>query len=61
MPVIPVNKVMDNKRIIEKREGQGGSEAQEIYDEKIKNIFIIWVNVYARSRKWLFNSNAIYT
>jgi hypothetical protein len=26
MPVIPVNKVVDKKRIIRKKEGQGGGE-----------------------------------
>jgi hypothetical protein len=30
MPVIPVNKVVDPKRIIEKMEGQGGGEAQGV-------------------------------
>jgi hypothetical protein len=30
MPVIPVNKVVDPKRIIKKLEGQGGGEAQGV-------------------------------
>jgi hypothetical protein len=36
MPVIPVNKVVDPKRIIKKMEGQGGGEAQGVADPKIK-------------------------
>jgi hypothetical protein len=32
MPVILVNRVVDNKRIIEKIEGQGGGEAQGVAD-----------------------------
>jgi hypothetical protein len=35
MPVIPVNKVLDPKRIIEKMEGRGGGEAQGVTDQKI--------------------------
>jgi hypothetical protein len=34
MPVIPVNRVVDMKRIMEKREGQGGGEAQGVADPK---------------------------
>jgi hypothetical protein len=32
MPVIPVNRVVDPKRIIGKMEGHGGEEAQGIAD-----------------------------
>jgi hypothetical protein len=32
MPVIPVNKVVDLKRIIGKKEGRGGGEAQWVTD-----------------------------
>jgi hypothetical protein len=34
MPVIPVDKVVDPKRIIVKIEGRGGGEAQGIADQK---------------------------
>jgi hypothetical protein len=34
MPVIPVNKVVDSKRIIGKMEGLGGGEAQGVADPK---------------------------
>jgi hypothetical protein len=34
MPVIPVNKVVDPKRIIGKMEVQGGGEAQGVPDQK---------------------------
>jgi hypothetical protein len=34
MPVIPVNKVADPKRIIGKTEGRGGGEAQGVADQK---------------------------
>jgi hypothetical protein len=34
MPVIPVNKVVDPKRIIGKNGGQGGGEAQGVADPK---------------------------
>jgi hypothetical protein len=34
MPVIPVNKVVDPKRIIGKMEGQGGGEAHGVADQK---------------------------
>jgi hypothetical protein len=34
MPVIPVNRVEDKKRIIGKMEGQGGGEAQGVADPK---------------------------
>jgi hypothetical protein len=34
MPVIPVNKVVDPKRIIRKKEGQRGGEAQGVADPK---------------------------
>jgi hypothetical protein len=32
MPVIPVNRVVDKKRIIEKMEDRGGGEAQGVAD-----------------------------
>jgi hypothetical protein len=32
--VIPVNRVVDKKRIMEKMEGQGGGEAQRVTDPK---------------------------
>jgi hypothetical protein len=32
MPVIPVNRVVDKKRIMGKMEGRGGGEAQEVAD-----------------------------
>jgi hypothetical protein len=32
MPVIPVNRVVDPKRIIGKMEGRGGAEAQGVAD-----------------------------
>jgi hypothetical protein len=35
MPVIPVNKVMDKKRILGKTEGQGGGKAQGVADKKM--------------------------
>jgi hypothetical protein len=34
MPVIPVNRVEDKKRIIEKMEGRGGGEAQGVAGPK---------------------------
>jgi hypothetical protein len=34
MPVIPVNRVVDIKRIIGKMEGRGGGEAQGVADQK---------------------------
>jgi hypothetical protein len=34
MPVIPVNKEVDPKRIIGKMEGRGGGEAQGVADQK---------------------------
>jgi hypothetical protein len=34
MPVIPVNRVVDKKRIIGKNEGRGGGEAQRVADPK---------------------------
>jgi hypothetical protein len=34
MPVIPVNRVVDNKRIIGKNGGRGGGEARGIADPK---------------------------
>jgi hypothetical protein len=34
MPVIPVNRVVDNKRIIGKMEGRGGGEAQGVAGQK---------------------------
>jgi hypothetical protein len=37
MPVIPVDRVADKKRIIRKMEGRGGGEAQGVADPK--NIF----------------------
>jgi hypothetical protein len=33
MPVIPVSRVVDPKRIMEKMEGQRGGEAQEVADQ----------------------------
>jgi hypothetical protein len=43
LPVIPVNWLADNKRIIRKMEGQGGGEAQGVADpppqKKKKNCF----------------------
>jgi hypothetical protein len=32
MPAIPVNRVVDTKRIIRKREGHGGRQAQGVSD-----------------------------
>jgi hypothetical protein len=32
MPVIPVNKVVDRKELLEKMEGQGGGKAQGVAD-----------------------------
>jgi hypothetical protein len=37
MLVIPVNKAVDPKRIIGKKAGQGGGEAQGVADPKNKN------------------------
>jgi hypothetical protein len=37
MPVIPVDRVVDTKRIIRKMEGQGGEEAQWSLENKNKN------------------------
>jgi hypothetical protein len=34
MPAIPVNRVVDKKRIIRKMEGQGGGKAQKVADPK---------------------------
>jgi hypothetical protein len=34
LPVIPVNKVVDQKRKIGKMEGRGGGEAQGVADQK---------------------------
>jgi hypothetical protein len=34
MPVIPVDRAVDKKRIIGKMEGQGGGEAQGVADQK---------------------------
>jgi hypothetical protein len=39
MPVIPVNKAEDKKRIIRKKEGGEGGEAQGIADQKILFFF----------------------
>jgi hypothetical protein len=36
IPVIPVNRLVDKKRRIEKMEGQGGGEALGVDDPKIK-------------------------
>jgi hypothetical protein len=38
LPVIPVNKVVDSKRLIGKREGRGGGEAQEVTEPKKRNM-----------------------
>jgi hypothetical protein len=40
MPVIPVDIVVDRKRIIRKMEGRGG-EAQKVADKKIVHKFVI--------------------
>jgi hypothetical protein len=37
MPVIPVNRLVDQKRIIGKMEGQGRGEAQGVADPKTIN------------------------
>jgi hypothetical protein len=37
LPGIPINKVVDPKRIIRKMEGQGGEEAQGVADPQKKN------------------------
>jgi hypothetical protein len=34
VPVIPVNRVVEKKRIIRKMEGPGGGEAQVVADQK---------------------------
>jgi hypothetical protein len=34
MPLIAINKVVDQKRIIGKKEGRGGGEAQRVADPK---------------------------
>jgi hypothetical protein len=36
MPVIPVSRVVDPKRIMEKMEGQRGGEAQGVADQQKK-------------------------
>jgi hypothetical protein len=41
MPVIPVNKVVDPKRIIRKMESQGGEETQGVDDQKKLIIFFL--------------------
>jgi hypothetical protein len=38
MPVIPVDRVVDKKRIIGKMKGQGGGDAQRVADPKNNNI-----------------------
>jgi hypothetical protein len=38
MPVIPVNRVVDPKRIIKKMEGRGGGEAQGVADTDKKDL-----------------------
>jgi hypothetical protein len=43
MPVIPVNRVVDKKRIIVKNEGQGGREAQGVADHN---------KMYIHNLKW---------
>jgi hypothetical protein len=40
MPVIPVNRVVDPKRKIEKMEGRGGGEAQGVADPKKQERFL---------------------
>jgi hypothetical protein len=42
LPVIPVNKVVDPKSIIGKKEGQGGGEAQGVADQKKVNCQVTW-------------------
>jgi hypothetical protein len=38
MPVIPVNRVVDPKRIMGKMEGRGGEEAQGVADPPKNNL-----------------------
>jgi hypothetical protein len=49
LPVIPVNKVVDPKRIMGKMEGQGGGEAQGVADQK-KRKFILPTPPYSPSQ-----------
>jgi hypothetical protein len=42
MPVIPVNRVVDNKRIIVKMEGLGGGEAEGVSDPKKSKVYNEW-------------------
>jgi hypothetical protein len=50
MPVIPVNKVVDPKRIIGKMEGQGGGEAQGVAGpKKFRNSFVLRTGLRSQS------------
>jgi hypothetical protein len=40
MPVIPVDRVVDKKRIIEKMEGRGGGQAQRVSDPQKTNVLM---------------------
>jgi hypothetical protein len=42
MPVIPVDRVVDKKRIIRKREDRGGGDAQGVADPKNFNFFTLF-------------------
>jgi hypothetical protein len=48
MPVLPVNKVVDPKRIIKKMECLGGGEAQEVVDQKNRR-----VDIFVNNGSWL--------
>jgi hypothetical protein len=45
MPVIPVNRVVDKKRITRKREGRGGGDAQVSLTPKNPKYFKISVKI----------------
>jgi hypothetical protein len=46
MPVIPVDRVMDKKRIIGKMEGQGGQEARWVADPKKTLSSLVTLNLH---------------
>jgi aminopeptidase C len=64
MPAIPVNRVVDKKRMVRKMEGQGGGEAHGVADPKTnKNYKNYWpqveeakpiTNQKSSGRCWLF-------
>jgi hypothetical protein len=56
MPVIPINRVVDPKRIIKKMEGQGGGEAQGVADPP-KKLPIKFGYFFKRKKSALIKKN----